>query len=170
MLLRMELEEFVILESAEISFSDGLNVVTGETGTGKSILCDAIGYLAGGRMGHHWGLGMLGNGGDCPDCDSGDSETGFGTTACNDGVDNDGDGATDCADSDCAGTAACSEVCTNGTESVTIDSTSSSPSEIARMAVGQTRGANQENRICLSIVCVDRAGTWMTSPSLGRQK
>ncbi len=32
-----------------------------------------IGYLAAGRMGAHWGLGMLANGGDCADCDSGDS-------------------------------------------------------------------------------------------------
>lgn len=32
-----------------------------------------LGYLAAGRMGHHWGLGMLGNGGDCADCDSGDA-------------------------------------------------------------------------------------------------
>lgn len=32
-----------------------------------------VGYIAAGRMGHHWGLGMLGNGGDCPDCDSGDA-------------------------------------------------------------------------------------------------
>ena len=32
-----------------------------------------IGYFAAGRMGHHWGLGMLGNGGECLDCDSGDS-------------------------------------------------------------------------------------------------
>ena len=32
-----------------------------------------LGLLAAGRMGAHWGLGMLANGGDCPDCDSGDS-------------------------------------------------------------------------------------------------
>jgi uncharacterized protein (TIGR04551 family) len=32
-----------------------------------------IGYFAAGRVGHHWGLGMLGNGGDCLDCDSGDA-------------------------------------------------------------------------------------------------
>ena len=32
-----------------------------------------IGVFAGGRMGAHWGLGMLSNGGDCIDCDSGDS-------------------------------------------------------------------------------------------------
>jgi uncharacterized protein (TIGR04551 family) len=33
-----------------------------------------IGVLAVGRMGAHWGLGMLVNGGDCPDCDSGDAQ------------------------------------------------------------------------------------------------
>ncbi|MDQ3030961.1 MAG: TIGR04551 family protein [Myxococcota bacterium] len=32
-----------------------------------------IGLIAAGRMGNHWGLGMLANGGDCLDCDSGDS-------------------------------------------------------------------------------------------------
>ncbi|MEZ4300538.1 MAG: TIGR04551 family protein [Polyangiaceae bacterium] len=32
-----------------------------------------IGLFAAGRMGNTWGLGMLANGGDCVDCDSGDS-------------------------------------------------------------------------------------------------
>ena len=32
-----------------------------------------FGLLAVGRMGSHWGLGMLTNGGDCIDCDTGDS-------------------------------------------------------------------------------------------------
>jgi uncharacterized protein (TIGR04551 family) len=32
-----------------------------------------FGLLAAGRMGNDWGLGMLANGGDCVDCDSGDS-------------------------------------------------------------------------------------------------
>jgi uncharacterized protein (TIGR04551 family) len=32
-----------------------------------------IGVLAAGRMGNAWGLGMLANGGDCADCDSGDA-------------------------------------------------------------------------------------------------
>lgn len=32
-----------------------------------------VGLVAAGRMGSHWGLGMLTNGGDCPDCDSGDA-------------------------------------------------------------------------------------------------
>src|SRR6185312_15493480 len=32
-----------------------------------------IGLLAAGRMGNQWGLGILANGGDCADCDSGDA-------------------------------------------------------------------------------------------------
>jgi uncharacterized protein (TIGR04551 family) len=32
-----------------------------------------IGILAAGRMGAHWGLGMVANGGDCDDCDGGDA-------------------------------------------------------------------------------------------------
>ncbi len=32
-----------------------------------------FGVIAGGRMGSHWGLGMLTNGGDCANCDSGDA-------------------------------------------------------------------------------------------------
>ena len=32
-----------------------------------------LGLLAAGRMGNQWGLGMLANGGDCDDCDSGDA-------------------------------------------------------------------------------------------------
>lgn len=32
-----------------------------------------IGYLAAGRMGNQWGLGMLSNGGDCIDCNLGDA-------------------------------------------------------------------------------------------------
>ncbi len=32
-----------------------------------------IGLVAAGRMGNHWGLGILSNGGDCLDCDGGDA-------------------------------------------------------------------------------------------------
>jgi len=31
-----------------------------------------VGLLAAGRMGNHWGLGIVANGGDCADCDGGD--------------------------------------------------------------------------------------------------
>src|SRR4051812_37514908 len=32
-----------------------------------------IGFITAGRMGTHWGLGMVANGGDCLDCDSSDA-------------------------------------------------------------------------------------------------
>jgi uncharacterized protein (TIGR04551 family) len=32
-----------------------------------------LGVIAAGRMGSHWGLGMLTNGGECPDCNTGDA-------------------------------------------------------------------------------------------------
>jgi uncharacterized protein (TIGR04551 family) len=32
-----------------------------------------VGLVAAGRMGSHWGLGILANGGDCADCDRGDA-------------------------------------------------------------------------------------------------
>lgn len=49
MLVELELADFVILEGAALRFGSGLNVITGETGTGKSILCDALGFLVGAR-------------------------------------------------------------------------------------------------------------------------
>jgi uncharacterized protein (TIGR04551 family) len=32
-----------------------------------------LGFLAAGRMGNHWGLGLISHGGDCRDCDGGDA-------------------------------------------------------------------------------------------------
>lgn len=63
MLLSLKLESFVIVAEAELAFGPGMNVVTGETGTGKSILIDAIGFLAGERADGDWvreGAGSLG--------------------------------------------------------------------------------------------------------------
>src|SRR5436305_13706333 len=37
------------VDAAEVEFSPGLNVLTGETGAGKSILVEAVGLLLGGR-------------------------------------------------------------------------------------------------------------------------
>lgn len=54
MLRTLRLEEFVIVAEADIGFGPGLNAITGETGTGKSILIDAIGFLAGGRAETGW--------------------------------------------------------------------------------------------------------------------
>ena len=49
MLRRLTVRNLAIVEDLEIELSDGLTVVTGETGAGKSILVDALALLAGGR-------------------------------------------------------------------------------------------------------------------------
>jgi len=49
MLLQMDIENLVTIEKSSILFSTGLTVITGETGTGKSILLDAINLALGGR-------------------------------------------------------------------------------------------------------------------------
>ncbi|MBK8230497.1 MAG: AAA family ATPase [Candidatus Eisenbacteria bacterium] len=54
MLQRLALEEFVLFDAAALEFGPGLNVLTGETGAGKSILIDALGLIAGGRASAEW--------------------------------------------------------------------------------------------------------------------
>ena len=49
MLEALQIENVVLIDSAEISFGEGLNVLTGETGAGKSIIVDAISAIAGSR-------------------------------------------------------------------------------------------------------------------------
>ena len=49
MLVELNIEDFAIIEKAQISFSKGLNIITGETGTGKSIMVDALNLVLGGR-------------------------------------------------------------------------------------------------------------------------
>jgi DNA repair protein RecN (Recombination protein N) len=48
-LRRLTVRNLAIVEDLEIELSEGLTVVTGETGAGKSILVDALALLAGGR-------------------------------------------------------------------------------------------------------------------------
>lgn len=47
MLLRLEIRNFAVIEEALFSPVNGLNVVSGETGAGKSLLIDAIGLILG---------------------------------------------------------------------------------------------------------------------------
>lgn len=47
MLRRLHIENFVLIREADLAFAPGLNVVTGETGAGKSIFAQAIGLLLG---------------------------------------------------------------------------------------------------------------------------
>lgn len=50
MLNELHIENIAVIERADISFSPGLNVLTGETGAGKSIVIDAIGAVLGERV------------------------------------------------------------------------------------------------------------------------
>jgi DNA repair protein RecN (Recombination protein N) len=50
MLLDLKIKNFVIIEDLTISFGRGLNILTGETGAGKSILIDALSGVLGEKM------------------------------------------------------------------------------------------------------------------------
>lgn len=50
MLKTLTVWNFALLEQVEIEFADGLNILTGETGAGKSILIDALGSILGNRI------------------------------------------------------------------------------------------------------------------------
>ncbi|MBQ9730896.1 MAG: DNA repair protein RecN [Bacilli bacterium] len=49
MLEQLTIKNFAIIDDLSITFNDGLNIFTGETGAGKSIIIDALGLLTGER-------------------------------------------------------------------------------------------------------------------------
>ena len=49
MLKFLSIENFALISRLEVAFVPGLNLITGETGSGKSILVDAVGLLVGER-------------------------------------------------------------------------------------------------------------------------
>jgi len=49
MLKRLHIKNYAIIEEIEVDFSNGLNVITGETGAGKSILIGALNLILGQR-------------------------------------------------------------------------------------------------------------------------
>ncbi|HXI02492.1 MAG TPA: AAA family ATPase, partial [Candidatus Saccharimonadales bacterium] len=49
MLSFLKIENLAIIESLSLEFGPGLNVLTGETGAGKSIIADAVGLLLGAK-------------------------------------------------------------------------------------------------------------------------
>ena len=52
MLHELRVENLLLLERAELRLSPGLNVVTGETGAGKTLLAHALDLLLGGKARH----------------------------------------------------------------------------------------------------------------------
>jgi DNA repair protein RecN (Recombination protein N) len=50
MLQSIRIQNFALIEETEIQFNDGLTVITGETGAGKSILLGALGLTLGNRF------------------------------------------------------------------------------------------------------------------------
>ena len=50
MLLEISLKNYTIIESITVEFTSGLNIITGETGTGKSVIVDAVNILLGDKV------------------------------------------------------------------------------------------------------------------------
>jgi len=49
MLTSIEIKDYALIENIQVSFGSGLNIITGETGAGKSILIGALSLLLGER-------------------------------------------------------------------------------------------------------------------------
>ncbi|MBR7186277.1 MAG: DNA repair protein RecN [Clostridia bacterium] len=49
MLKRLFIQNVALIDSAELEFSEGLNVLTGETGSGKSVILDSIDFVLGAK-------------------------------------------------------------------------------------------------------------------------
>src|SRR6476620_7979614 len=50
MLTLLKIKNIALIDSLEVEFGPGLNLLTGETGSGKSIIVDSLGALTGDRM------------------------------------------------------------------------------------------------------------------------
>jgi DNA repair protein RecN (Recombination protein N) len=50
MLARLKIKNIALIDELAIEFGDGLNLLTGETGSGKSIIVDSLGALTGARV------------------------------------------------------------------------------------------------------------------------
>ena len=49
MLLELSVQDLLLIEEARLELVGGLNVITGETGAGKTVLAHALDLLLGGR-------------------------------------------------------------------------------------------------------------------------
>jgi len=53
-LAELHIRNFAIIDDLQLGFGSGLNILTGETGAGKSIIIDAVGLLLGDRASAEW--------------------------------------------------------------------------------------------------------------------
>ena len=49
MLSQLTIKNVALIESATISFTEGLNVLSGETGAGKSVILDSVNFVLGAK-------------------------------------------------------------------------------------------------------------------------
>lgn len=50
MLINIHVKDFAIIDDVEVDFKDRLNILSGETGAGKSIIIDSINVAIGARV------------------------------------------------------------------------------------------------------------------------
>ena len=50
MLTQLSINNIAVVKHADVEFYDGLNVLTGETGAGKSVIIGAIGMILGEKV------------------------------------------------------------------------------------------------------------------------
>ena len=50
MIIQLNIKNFALIEEISVQFNQGFNILSGETGAGKSILIDAIDYVLGGKF------------------------------------------------------------------------------------------------------------------------
>ena len=50
MLIQLNIKNFALIEEVNMEFKEGFNILSGETGAGKSILIDAIDFVLGGKF------------------------------------------------------------------------------------------------------------------------
>ena len=50
MITNLHIKNIGIIEDLEIDFNNGLNVLTGETGAGKTLIIGSLGIISGGRF------------------------------------------------------------------------------------------------------------------------
>lgn len=51
MLTEIHMKNFVLFDEVNVEFSQGMNVITGESGSGKSLFLSALKVLSSGRVG-----------------------------------------------------------------------------------------------------------------------